>query len=371
MRWRDYLSAFFWTGGIGVFAASLAFGYWTNKKTHRDMDSVLNHYTAISQEQEQLLEEKELVRRNLEEKAKKQEAELLAVQNKKKLIDRLESYDSLIGVFYSLDDAIEAMEDHKPADELFDNFPLELPGAKRIRKHYAPGSAYCLVHIRQLHLAPVDIDTPELRNLITSVHKDIYQILCYLTERNNVCEVHSEGISEKNLEEAQRAYMVFMEHYEMLKKYEVHIGRVKELLGKNPDNEEIQAYLKKIQAEYELQAQTFGESPSLLENHAVFRLYREKKIKIKPSENDAISDDAFFLNRLFYEGKISRRTKERIVNEEREDAALEIISQDDSVMPVIVYGGGHDWTNNIRAWNSENPDKRFSLIVVTPESYKE
>ncbi|MBI4141686.1 hypothetical protein HY484_02050 [Candidatus Woesearchaeota archaeon] len=35
---------------------------------------------------------------------------------------------------------------------------------------------------------------------------------------------------------------------------------------------------------------------------------------------------------------------------------------------VTVYGAAHDWKDNIVEWNKLHPDKKFSLIVVTPEA---
>ena len=53
----------------------------------------------------------------------------------------------------------------------------------------------------------------------------------------------------------------------------------------------------------------------------------------------------------------------------REDEHLSRVAELGSANAVTVYGGAHDWSNNIKTWNQKHPDKKFSLIVVTPNEY--
>lgn len=50
----------------------------------------------------------------------------------------------------------------------------------------------------------------------------------------------------------------------------------------------------------------------------------------------------------------------------REDALLEIISQGKNPFELAVYGSTHDFNDNIRKWNIKYPDKKYSLIEITP-----
>lgn len=57
--------------------------------------------------------------------------------------------------------------------------------------------------------------------------------------------------------------------------------------------------------------------------------------------------------------------------EPREDFPIKTIAEYESPVVVGVYGARHDFKNNIETWNKNNPDKKFSLIVITPKSYME
>ena len=58
------------------------------------------------------------------------------------------------------------------------------------------------------------------------------------------------------------------------------------------------------------------------------------------------------------------------VEDNREDIVLDLISASHAGPGVIVYGGLHNWEDNIERWNSLHPDKRFSLIEIIPRSYR-
>jgi len=66
---------------------------------------------------------------------------------------------------------------------------------------------------------------------------------------------------------------------------------------------------------------------------------------------------------------IERYLIPKLVLHNRENALLHIISDKDDKVAVTVYGGFHDWANNIRSWNRSHPEDKFSLIEITPTSY--
>jgi len=49
---------------------------------------------------------------------------------------------------------------------------------------------------------------------------------------------------------------------------------------------------------------------------------------------------------------------------------LELASQSENPLQVLVYGGAHDWMDNIKAWNERYPDRKFSYLVITPNAFK-
>ncbi len=62
---------------------------------------------------------------------------------------------------------------------------------------------------------------------------------------------------------------------------------------------------------------------------------------------------------------------DKAVMEDRENAAIQLMADDDGFVPkVIVFGGAHNFHDNIIDWNDKNK-KKFSLIVITPIKYEE
>ena len=84
-------------------------------------------------------------------------------------------------------------------------------------------------------------------------------------------------------------------------------------------------------------------------------------------EDNFAAQDAF---RSYKKGLITLEARDRLVFDAREDVALDIISKNPNQMNVMVYGGAHKFEDNIHEWNQRNPDKKYSLIEVTPESYR-
>ena len=57
----------------------------------------------------------------------------------------------------------------------------------------------------------------------------------------------------------------------------------------------------------------------------------------------------------------------QILYEDREDAALQRIDEDNTTTAFVIFGAGHYWMNNVKRWNLENPHDKFSYIRL---SYK-
>jgi hypothetical protein len=84
----------------------------------------------------------------------------------------------------------------------------------------------------------------------------------------------------------------------------------------------------------------------------------EGKIKEIPAETKKGLDNA------------TRYGTDKTVLEDRENIALEIISKSKNPLDILIYGGAHQFGDNINEWNEKNPGKKYSLIEVTPENYK-
>jgi hypothetical protein len=58
----------------------------------------------------------------------------------------------------------------------------------------------------------------------------------------------------------------------------------------------------------------------------------------------------------------------KIIFDDREGTALRISSNYGRMLNVAVYGGAHDWRDNIYTWNQKNPHNKMALIEITPNT---
>lgn len=57
-----------------------------------------------------------------------------------------------------------------------------------------------------------------------------------------------------------------------------------------------------------------------------------------------------------------------LIIDDREDVLLDIISSEEEDFSVVVYGAAHNFYDNIKRWNQEDSDHKFSHIIVIPRS---
>ncbi len=55
---------------------------------------------------------------------------------------------------------------------------------------------------------------------------------------------------------------------------------------------------------------------------------------------------------------------------DRENDLIQRAGSSGKKVNITVFGGGHDFMDNLEDWNARHPDKAFSLVVVTPRNYK-
>ncbi|MBD3247013.1 hypothetical protein GF378_00130 [Candidatus Pacearchaeota archaeon] len=53
-----------------------------------------------------------------------------------------------------------------------------------------------------------------------------------------------------------------------------------------------------------------------------------------------------------------------------ENALLNIAAEENNPFALTVYGSKHNFKDNIEQWNKKYPDKKYSLIEVTPKNLK-
>ena len=119
---------------------------------------------------------------------------------------------------------------------------------------------------------------------------------------------------------------------------------------------------------------------------AVKKLVAEGKLSILAVEEIRSNDLAGLI--VEKEGWEQDPNKVKVVVENREDIVLQKIASQNAGLWVCVYGGAHLWggnqsfgdiypiangrislKDNIAEWNSQHPDKKFSLIEITPQHY--
>jgi len=243
---------------------------------------------------------------------------------------------------------ITQKKDISKADEFLIDFPNCIPGAGRINKYLIPDSSYCLVHIRQVH--PTENMFEDDKKEVTKVQKDIYSILSFLIEKNNIKEVYQEGLGVEIEEEINRTKVI-----------------------------------REIRSEEEC-------------FDATIELRHEGKLKLKGAETirsylTGIAAKDLFIDSIVDSLRGTRKLKAdsmlrclKRYTDDREDILLKIASKQTDPAVLCVYGGAHRWggkescgkdyplenqisTDNIAKWNLLNPHKKFSLIEITPINY--
>lgn len=239
-----------------------------------------------------------------------------------------------------------------PANQKLRSFPTFLPWIGKTEKHEVPGAKYCFIHIKQMHRVHGDTakqiyeeidDERARRSLIANtkykwqkidyIQKDIYFILNNLATDHNLKDVRAESFtkqfSKPELEKlyGQESYNILLECY--------------------PTLEEVM----------------YNQKEFLYAPGAALLLGILGKINLLPGEDKKLNE-------------IAAKNAEKDENhpsiyDPRENFTLKTIAQYDIPAVIGIYGAKHDFKNNIENWNQENPDKKFSWIVVTPKSLME
>lgn len=203
----------------------------------------------------------------------------------------------------------------------FDSFPTEIPGAKSVKKYETEGAKYCLVHIKQFHVNP-GIQT-EARIMAMKAQADIYTIVSQLSKNQGLKTVYVEG---------ETPYSV--------------------------------AKFKELKDNYELVKQRMGAGKinTLIGERAWMRLYLNNIAE--PMGGETLAGNERALEIVKDHTKFSDEELGKSVFDDREDALLKIIGENQPGVFYTIFGSGHRWKDNIDRWNKTHQDKKFSLIEV-------
>ncbi|MDO8555624.1 MAG: hypothetical protein Q7R96_00430 [Nanoarchaeota archaeon] len=245
-------------------------------------------------------------------------------------------------------------------------------GIRNVVYHVVPESQYTLVHVRRRHRNTFGIDTPESDGLVKIIDGEVYNFLSVLVTQKNLQYAYPEGYTDflESIKELRKAT------YELTKATQEFTVTMRELkrsmdslsgtVNNAPEEEVVDIPLP----EYK---ETIAEENIIYD--AIWRLKSEGKLDVhvcgtmEAEQRALIALSKNFINILQNKPKDSEFDFE--VCENRENIALGFIAQYGDPFNVIGMGGDHNFTNNVDEWNEQHPDQKFSLITVTPVSYKE
>ena len=235
------------------------------------------------------------------------------------------------------------LEEAVGVNKVLISFPKKILGTKSIKKYLTPEAKYCMIHIRQKHLPRENPSKGDFK-VVKRVHDNIYLTLSHIVENYGVRKVYDEGVT---MAAASIKDLCARTNY----------------LGEDPNDLE-----KRNPKFYEIYSLFQKE----IEYDAIFRFAsRTKKIRIMGAEDYETFAEA---EKAYYRLKglgafrwiTERKKSSDAIHKNREDVVLKKIASQDSSLAIVVYGSGHTWKDNIREWNFDNPDKKFSLIEISP-----
>ena len=274
-------------------------------------------------------------------------------------------------------------------NKLLRDFPTEIPGARKIAKHEIRGASKCLVHVLQTHLTEGIEEGSDDWKEISQVQTDIYQILDHFYAQHNLKSVYVEGFtpesidlrySHRNLLRVARKGQAAMEEFdkkrivsleeELGNERTLNLGAYLRFSGDTNSLEKYKAELSQELADLKKREYNTEIAPPVI-NGAAEKMFCEGKIKIIPVETLRANVEAGMLADDVRNGiKVYVDEFNKKAMQQREDIALEMISKSPDQICFLVYGAGHYFGDNINEWNLQHPNNKYSLIEITPESYK-
>jgi hypothetical protein len=246
-------------------------------------------------------------------------------------------------------------EEITDANHKLRNLSNNIPSVRAVVKYETPKAKQCIVHIRNAHYAELTRDELTLRivgaNRFSIPSSDFVEKMETLWKEK--CSIINK--TQKNILDIM---YYFKENYQTNESFA-------EVASRDITSEESDAYYNKI-------LESLKKSGFFYEE---FRNGEVDSYKYIPGaelilsglgEMKLLETESYELNDLSWNSE-----KPEKYFDSREDYVLNKISQKNSPLCLLIYGGGHNFRNNIKKWNKTNPEKKFSLIEITPENYPE
>ena len=64
---------------------------------------------------------------------------------------------------------------------------------------------------------------------------------------------------------------------------------------------------------------------------------------------------------------LPEKERRKAIYDDRENFLVKLIASQENPFQVTKYGAAHNFVDNVAQWNAENPDRKISLVVITPE----
>ncbi len=253
------------------------------------------------------------------------------------------------------------------AERFLEEFHANIPSVGSVMRYNVNGAKHCLVHVKQMHYA--DGIDDKLLEKVNAVQHDIYPTLSLMVDNYGLRKVYREGVTKETI----NTYKEGVNQIAQIKKLEIEIlesiedsQRMRDSLF---DNEK-EKYTSTINERVQEGEKVLSDCRKLYKKlktdagyfEAIGKLFMEGKIDIEAAEKDHT------LNAALEAYKNKDPTKDEL-DENREDALLELVYQNKDPVAVTVYGGRHYFIDNIEKWNKLHPKDKFCLVIVNPNAY--
>ena len=259
------------------------------------------------------------------------------------------------------------------ANQTLKNFPDSIDGAGSVEKYEIIGAKYCLVHIADVHGS---IETPDNDWVyVKSIQDDIYNIITsllrdgYLPTNEIFIEVTDQELTTRNAPPNDSTVNI----HSTLEDFYKLADRKFTQLQMAPDTE----IPGLITYDVVLETCLFLYERFQRENERAFnRLEQNGQLSLLSSEGTlekkAANDFLDFAESQKSNSALKESDLEwfNATQEARENAVIENIAlKTKTSLPIVVFGARHWFGRSISSWNKNNPDKKYSLIFITPQHY--
>lgn len=256
----------------------------------------------------------------------------------------------------------------------------DLPCAKTT-DYVTPGAQHCLIHIGQRHLVFgfEHLEKEDLREEMGRINQNqqaIYNITTEMARRGHDA-IYLEGFAIENDIRSKRREMetyhlrmqAFLDGMDLYVRHETGIN--------------LEAPLNDLVMHLNSHPSEVRESFRYIPGGALLAAI-EGRVRYFPAERLILYDDAH--GEMYESGGLSFDPETiMIVAERREDFLLEHLADNGVPIAAVVFGAGHAWggpesenvgneagyarysvKDNVSEWNTEHPERKFSLVEVTP-----